>query len=647
MRRLHTPTITTPEDLAREVEYFSQFDEFAFDVEAWGPDRGVPTQAIVNWMSMSTYGRSIVIPMGHPNGSTLISRATRKKNRETGKFDPIPAVYDEPPEQMLPSEVFDIVRPLFFSDRVKVAHNATYDLIATAKYFGEPAPPAYADTIVMQWLLNENMQQKGLKDLTRKYFGVDYDEEHVGRCVEAHPFWKVAHYAFMDSKYTWFHYLNFRDQLADEGLNDVFALEMDVLEVLVSMGLTGARVDVAAIEALREDLSQRVVESEAKIYQAAGQRFNINSVPQKQKILFGPKSEGGQGLKPKKETDTGAPSTAADVLELYPSNKLCQALLEYAEYNKLLGTYVLGYLGVEDDPKKPCRIFDGKVHADFVQYGTVTGRFSCREPNLQNIPRPGTELGTKIRGLFIAGPGEKLVVADYAQIEMVLFGHFCGHGRLYEGLHKGMDPHSATAAALGGYNPEVFMEMVRADDPEAKRLRQAAKGVNFAVVYGAGPDKVASMAGVSVAEAKKFLKTHQEAFPEVYRLKNAIIKKCRSRRPPHITTLLGRKRRLPTIFASDRGVAGKAERQAVNSLVQGSAADLIKLAMVRLHRALPDDMKLSLSVHDELVVVCPEEKADECVAIMREAMLGEDIQALIKTPLNSDIKVVDRWSEAK
>jgi len=632
----NTPVVLTLDHLEEEVDYFMSKDAFAFDVEAWGEHRGVPSHNTLNWMSLATDGRAFVVPFGHPNGSQLISRATKKLNKVTNTFTNIPAVYDDPPQQLLPSEVFSTLKPLFFSDRTKVAFNATYDLISTAKYFGEIAPGPYGDPIVMQWLLNENLPQKGLKHLTKMYYGVEYDDEQVGKCVEAFPFNTVAHYALMDAKFTWFLFQKFLPMLKDEDLMKVYDLEMGVLGSLLSMGVTGAPVDVSAVEDLRDDLSEQVVELEANIYRAAGKVFNVNSNPQKQKILFGPKDEGGQGLRPKKMTAGGAPSTDAETLEQFPTNPVAKAMIAYAEVNKLLTTYVIGYLG-DPEEKKEGAIFNGRIHADFVQYGTVTGRFSCREPNLQNIPRPDTELGNKIRGLFIAPPGHKLVVADYAQIEMVILAHFTGAGRLFEDLHAGVDPHTATAAG-------VFKVPV---SEVTKPMRQMAKGINFAVVYGAGPAKVASMAGTSETEAKKFLKIHQQQFPEIYRLKDAIIQRCKSRKPAHITTIFGRKRRLPTIFANNFGVRGKAERQAVNSLIQGSAADLIKYAMVRLHAALPPDMKLILSVHDELVVICPDDRTDECVGIMREAMLGEGIASLLKTPIASDVKVADRWSEAK
>ncbi|MDX3260727.1 DNA polymerase [Streptomyces sp. MI02-2A] len=652
--------ILTPDRLNTVVERFMERPAFSFDIETFGPNRGVPTQNVANWLSMATDGIAVAIPFGHPNGDVLISKATKKKNKLTGKFDAIPAVYDEPPEQMLPSEVFSILRPLFFAeDKIKIAHNATFDLISTAKYWGEIAAPEYSDTIVLQWLLDENMKQKGLKELIKRYYKVDYDQENVGKCVEAHPFSKVAHYAYMDAKYTWLLWKRFQKLIAQQGLTHVRRLEEDVLGVLLDMGITGAPVDEAAMRELVKDMSERLVDIEGRIYKAAGQRFNLNAPAQKAAVLYAPKSEGGQGLKPLKPTDGGKKkrdagqelewkdySTDSDSLEKHPNNDVVKAMLEYAEVSKLM-SYPVAYLGDPDDKDKPCRIFDGRIHADFVQYGTVSGRFSCREPNLQNIPRPSTELGKRIRGLFIAPPGYKLVVADYGQIELVVLAHFIGRGDLYKGFHNGVDPHSATAAALMGVDAKEFMAKVKAGDKECIDFRQVAKGINFAVVYGAGPEKVASMAGISVKEAKKFMETHQKLFPEIYRFKEDVIRVCRSRRPPYIRTLLGRKRRLPLILSSNNGLRMGAERQAVNSLIQGSAADLIKLAMIRLNNSLPDDIRLILSVHDEVVVLAPEDRAQEAVELVKEAMLGEGIQKLLRVPLSSDVKIVDRWSEAK
>jgi DNA polymerase I-like protein with 3'-5' exonuclease and polymerase domains len=659
--------------LKDEVAYFLEQDAFFFDVEtmpssAEADDRGIPKYNDVVWLGLATYGKAIVIPMGHPNGDVLLRKETRRKNKETQRFDKIPVLYDAPPKQLLPSFVFETVEPLLFSKtHAKSAHNEPFDVGSVAKYYGEEVLPGpLEDTIMMQHLLNENMMSKGLKELVKRYYKVVYDHDNTGKCIEKHPFSKVAHYLFMDVRYGWLLRQLLRPQIDwqdryGKTLTKVNALETDLLPVLVDMNLEGAPVEEEELIRLEKELSDIESEILTRTYRVAGKRFNLNAAGQKAEVLFSPKSEGGQGLKAKYLTDGGKKkkeagqelgysdyTTKAEILEdLYATNPLVSCMLEYAETHKLLSTYVQGYLGVSDDPKKPCRIFNGRIHADLVAYGTVTGRFSCREPNLQNIPRPDTDLGKKIRGLFKAPPGYKMVVADYGQIEMILLAHFIGRGALYEGIHNGMDPHSATGAGLIGMDPAEFMRLKDAGDKEIADIRQVAKGVNFAVVYGAGPAKVGSMASVSENKAKEFLETHQQTFPEIYRFKDKVLEVARARRPPHIRTIMGRKRRLPALLSRDRGSRGYAERQAVNSLIQGSAADIIKLAMVRLHSTLEPDMRLILSVHDELVTLVPEEKAERCAEIVREAMLGDGVTGLLSAPLSSDLKIVDRWSEAK
>jgi DNA polymerase I-like protein with 3'-5' exonuclease and polymerase domains len=433
------------------------------------------------------------------------------------------------------------------------------------------------------------------------------------------------------------------------------------------MGLIGAPVDVQAIEELRTDLAKILEGIEAKIYRAAGRVFNINSVPQKQEILFGYKKDGGQALKPIKfSKKTGLPSTDAETLEKYAGNPVVDALLEYAEINKILGTYVISYIGDEENDK-PCRIFNGRVHTDLVQHGTVTGRFSSREPNLQNIPRPDTELGKKIRGLFIAPPGFRLLVADYGQMELRILASMIGYGGLYDGFQAGIDAHTQTAALV--YNVPV--------GEVQKWQRSAAKTLNFAIVYGAGPDKIAKTLKITVEEAKKLLADHFTAFPEIYEFKEYILKIARSRKTdPHIRTIMGRKRRvwevLPEIakkeapklewynpdqpWRAERSILSRGERQVINSLVQGSLGDIIKLAMIRMHDTLKEynkknpgkEIHMILSVHDELVILCPEDQVETGSAFLLEAMIGEEVQDLIKVPLDvGNVVVCQRWSQAK
>jgi DNA polymerase I-like protein with 3'-5' exonuclease and polymerase domains len=641
--------------LLEAVDYFRKQAGFAFDVESVGEHRGVAHLNDVTWLSMATDRACVVVPFGHNTGSKIVEWKITPRECADGKTRNYRSpVYDAPPRQIPRANVFEIIRPLFFDERiVKSAHGAVFDIASTAKYFGAVMPPPYNDTIIQSWLLDENRHRHGLKWLTKDLYGFYYDDEEVGRCIERHPFAKVAHYSYCDAVYAWLLYRRFAPLIEAEGLQPVYELEMDVLNVLVGMRLAGSHVDVARLKELKKELTERKRLVSDELMRRAGQVFNPNSTQQKQVILFGGPDEGGQGLKPWKPTATGkkqqkagdectAWSTDDEVLESYPTNPVASKLREYQETSKLLSTYVLAYLG-NPAKDKGSLVYSERIHADFVQYGTTTRRFSCRDPNLQNIPRPDTDLGKLIRGVWLAEPGWKLVVADYSQIELVVFAHFAGHGALYDGFQHGLDPHQVTADRL--HIP-----------------RQLGKTLNFSMSYGAGTKKVASMLGVEYEEAKAILRDHRAAFPEIYALKNEIIATCRSRTPPYVMTLLGGKRRLPEINVRPprrapepeaeriNGIRWHAERQAVSAVIQGSAADLMKTAMVRADRLLAEavpEAYLTLSVHDEVVVETPREYAGKVADVIHEAMVGPDIQRLICVPLSADIKIVDRWADAK
>ncbi|MFJ4739048.1 DNA polymerase [Streptomyces sp. NPDC088775] len=622
--------VTTLDQLHDVIEYFEGRDGFAFDVETTGPHRGVPAVNEITWLSLATDGACSVIPLGHPNGYNLLRKATRRRNKTTGEWEHIPLLFDEPPKQLRPSQVFGALENLFFSDRTKVAHNAPFDLLSVAKYFpgrGFPPPP-YGDTIVTAWMLNEN-RMLGLKALDRERYNLDYDHDDTGKCVEKHPFGQVQDYAWLDGRTTWLQWKDMRPQITAEGLEDMWALEMDVLHCLLHMG-QGVPVDIAALKELRTRLRAEMEHAEAEVYRAAGRVFNINSTPQKQKILYEE-----QGLKPRKLTKKGAPSTDAEALEPYKGrNEFVSALLNFQDVNKILSTYVEGYLGTDE---KPTQIFGGRIYPMLKQYGTVTGRFSCSAPNVQNWPRAETVWGKAIRDLVDPIPGFKLLVADYAQIEQRILAHFAGKGALWQGFWDNIDAHTATAAAVFGVAPEDV----------TKQMRQVAKAIAFAINYGAGPQKVADMSHTTLRRAKQILATHERQFPEVYAYKRKLLRTVRSRRPePYLRTLLGRKRRLPDLLSYDKGRRAKAERQVVNSHIQGSNADMTKLALVRLHKSLLPDMQILLTVHDEIAATCPAEYAEEGARVLHDAMAGAEMQ-LLSVPVTTDVKICDRWSEAK
>ncbi|MFE4527078.1 DNA polymerase [Streptomyces anulatus] len=623
--------ITETRQLEQAVASLRGHDEFAFDVETLGEYRGVPAVNETAWISLAAQGECFVIPMGHPNGNHRLRKASRRKNKSTGEWEQITEQWEPPPKQLRPSTVFDALEELLFSDRRKIAHNAPFDLLSVAKYYGGKfPPPPYGDTIVAAWMLNEN-RPLGLKSLDKERWGLVYDTEEVGKCIERHPFGTVADYSYMDAKTTWLHWRDMRPRITTEGLEDMWALEMDVLHCLLHMG-GGVPIDIEALQRLRRDLRQRMTGCEADVYKAAGRVFNIGSTPQKQKVLYEE-----QGLRPRKRTPKGAPSTDAEALAPYQGrNAVVDAILAYQETSKILGTYVEGYLGNPEEGK-PTQIFNGRIHPMLKQYGTVTGRFSCSAPNIQNWPRAETEWGKAIRDLVDPILGFVLLVADYAQIEQRILAHFAGKGALWQGFWDGVDAHTATAAAVFGVAPEDV----------TKQMRQVAKAIAFAIAYGAGPQKVADMSHTTLRRAKQILSTHEREFPEVYRYKTKLLRTVRSRRPePYLRTLLGRKRRLPDLLSHDNSRRAKAERQVVNSHMQGSNADITKLAMVRLHKNLLPGMQILLTVHDEIAVMCPEGIAEEGAKVLHDAMAGPEMQ-LLSVPVTTDVKICRRWSEAK
>ena len=414
------------------------------------------------------------------------------------------------------------------------------------------------------------------------------------------------------------------------------------------MKLTGAPIDVEALTELDAQLRIDIEASRAEIFSIAERVFNINSNSEKQFLLYSPKSEGGRGLKPKVLTTAGQKkdamgqeltladySVSAEALEYYRGqDPLVSALLKYADLNKLSTTYVVPYLGgevvrtlngKEKREQKESLLINGRIHCDFVQHGAETGRFSSRNPNLQNVPAPHTAHGKAIRNLFFAPEGYKLVVADYSQIEPRVIAAMSKDPIMMDNYLNGRDIYTTVGDTMG------------VD-------RKAGKVLVLSMAYGVGPSKIASQIGCSVTEARALLSKFSSEFSSVasYRLK--LLEVARKQRTPFVSTVLGRKRFLPDMLSKDQGLRASAERQAFNTRIQGSAADIIKLAMIRAYGRIPEGAKLILTVHDELVTLTPDDKTEETVAAIREAM--EEIN-LLPVPLVADIKVVDRWGDAK
>jgi DNA polymerase I-like protein with 3'-5' exonuclease and polymerase domains len=673
--------------LKREVEYFGNQGEFFFDVETVPSepgldDRGVPSRNSVMWMGMATHGRVIKIPMGHPIGNEIVGEGIEPRLCTDGKIRnyKVP-IYSQPPEQIPRADVFDLLNPLFADRSVtQIAHGASFDGAAVAKYRPSPTGKVLIPdgplicTIEMHHLTDENQLQYGLKQTTKNKYGFVYDDAGVGKQVEKYRLNVVAQYLHYDLVYGWQEYKRLLPLIKEQGLEELWmGLEVPLTSVLADMRTIGVRMDEERLETLRSELSVLVEERERAFYSAAGRKVNLRSPAQMQSLLWKSEKDGGLGLKPWKTTKSAKQkidlariqkrkitpdhtffSTDDESLDSFRDHPVVASLLEYRETNKVYSTYVIGYLGDPDDKEKPNRVFDERVYPDFVQYGAGTGRFSCRDPNLQNVPQPSTDLGKMVRGLFIASPGYKLIVADYGQIELVLLAHFIGYGMLYDGFLQGIDPHTMTAAMALNLDPKELQARVEAGEKEAKGFRQRfGKSINFATVYGAWVKKLASMMSVSVEDAQKFKDDYDRNTPEIESYRMLVMREARRHSmkrtgfPPHIKTLLGRLRRLPELMSGDQKVRNRAERQLFNSQIQGSSADLTKMAMVRFYSVKRETWRLLLTVHDELVVEAPEGEVEEATSALRWAMTGEGIQDLVKLPLKIDLHVCQRWSEAK
>lgn len=411
-------------------------------------------------------------------------------------------------------------------------------------------------------------------------------------------------------------------QLQENGMIKLYGdIELPLCEVLADMEVEGIRVDKAGVIAFGEQLSTAIAIVKASIFDLAGEEFNINSTKELATILFEK-----LGLPAKKKTKTGY-STNVDVLEeLYTKHEIIPQILDYRKLAKLLSTYVVGLVKVIGD--------DGRIHTTFNQTETRTGRISSIEPNLQNIP-VRTKLGSEMRRFFLAREGYTLVDADYSQIELRILAHISDDKSMINAFLAGDDIHSITAS-------QVFHCPL---DQMTSTIRSRAKAINFGIVYGISPFSLSKDISVTVAEAKAYIQAYFDTYSGVSRYMGEIVEQAK--KDEFVSTLYGRKRPLADINNSNKLISGFAKRVALNAPIQGTAADIIKLAMVKVHARLKAekvDARLILQVHDELIIEAPFMQAD-----MVKAMLKEEMQnaASLAVPLLVDVHIGENWYQAK
>ncbi|AZA46776.1 DNA polymerase I [Chryseobacterium carnipullorum] len=528
-------------------------------------------------------------------------------------------------------QTLEIFRPFFEKeDLLKIAHNLKFDY-KILKQYDITVKGAMFDTMIAHYLLNPDGRH-GMDYLSEVY--LNYKpvsiETIIGKKGKNQGTFRDADlrtqtdYAAEDADITFQLYELFAPQLKKENLEDLFFnIEMPLMEVLAKMELSGISLDEKWLAQESIDLENDLRQLETTIFEISGEEFNMNSPKQLGEILF----EKMQ-LDPKaKKTKTGQYATSEDVLQkLSSKHEIIKHILEYRTYQKLKSTYV-DALPSQIDKQ------DSRVHTNFSQTTAATGRLASVNPNLQNIPIR-TLRGQQIRGAFVSGEGKKIISADYSQIELRLIAEISGEDNMIKAFQDGEDIHASTAAKLF----KIPLEEV------SKTQRSQAKTVNFGIIYGQGAFALAEQTGLSRTEAKQMIEAYFETYPKLKEYMAEQVSKARQ--IGYVETILGRKRHLKDINSNNFVVRGHAERNAVNAPVQGSAADVVKLAMIKIDKELEAQQlktKMLLQVHDELVFESPIDEIE-----IASKLIKTEMERALETqvPLLVEVGVGNNWLEA-
>lgn len=520
------------------------------------------------------------------------------------------------------------LRPLMENPQVKkFGHNLKFD-IEMFQQAGIGVAPPFFDSMVASYLLNPGTRGHGLDNLAFEVFGYQMQPitDLIGKgkqqvTMDLVPLDKVAWYAAEDADYTFRLCEYFRTELEEKNLHALFTdIEMPLLPVLASLETNGVKIDSVFLGQLSKEIGHKLQILERKIHRQAGVEFNINSPLQLKEVLFEKLKISTEGIG---KTKTGLSTAAAQLDKLRDKHPIVPLLGEYRELSKLQSTYLEALPRIVN-PKT------GRVHTSFNQTVTATGRLSSSEPNLQNIPIR-TEEGKKIRCAFTAEPGFKILSADYSQIELRIVASLAGDEKMIASFKNNEDIHRRTAADI--YNIPL--------DEVTDTQRYEAKEVNFGILYGMGAWGLASRKGMSRERARAFIEKYFYAHQEIQEYLAATITLAHEQ--GYVETLFGRRRYLPEINSGMPQVRAGAERMAVNMPVQGTAADLLKIAMIKIYQRLPGVSKrtrMILQVHDELVFEVPHADIDKVAEFVRKEM---NSAAILKVPIKTEVSVGDNW----
>jgi DNA polymerase-1 len=534
------------------------------------------------------------------------------------------------PEQIPLAQALDLLRPLLADPSVlKVGQNLKYDMLVLRRHEVEITP--FDDTMLLSYVTEGGLHGHGMDELSKLHLDVEpipfKDVAGSGKSkitFDLVPLDKATEYAAEDADLTLRLYRHLKPQLLAVRKHTVYeTLERPLVPVLVAMEAAGILVDRAELARLSADFASRIATLEGDIHELAGETFNVNSPKQLGEILFDKMSIPGG-----KKTKTGAYGTGADVLEglAAQGHDLPVRVLEYRQLAKLKSTYT-------DALQNQINGDTGRVHTSYAMAATSTGRLASTDPNLQNIP-VRTEEGRRIRRAFIAAPGHKLLSADYSQIELRILAHIADIKALREAFHAGQDIHAMTAAQVFGLPMEDMDPMIR----------RRAKAINFGIIYGISAFGLANNLGIARGEAQDYINAYFERYPGIRDYMERTKESCREL--GYVETIHGRRIHMPGINDKNPARRGFHERAAINAPIQGSAADVIRRAMVAIPGAMAKAglaAPMLLQVHDELIFEVPEAEIDATTAVVSQVMQGA---AHLSVPLTVDVGIGDSWAEA-
>ena len=601
---VQTSIVDSPDALRELVDLLSSAQVVAFDTETTSTDQ---MSAELVGISLSVDGEyGYYIPVGHLP--------------DLGKQMPVDIVIEA------------LKEPLTDSHLQKVGHNLKYDYILLARY-GLRVNPLSFDTMIAEWLINPTSRNLGLKNLAwvRLNAHMTSIEELIGKgkkqiSMADVPIAQVADYAGVDAAIVLQLMPQLRSELEERHAMNLFEeIEMPLVTVLADMEMAGIALDTQFLAEMSADLGTRLGEIETQVYQSVGEPFNLNSPQQLSRVLF----DRLQITPPDRtrRTSSGYYSTAVGVLEaLRGKHPVVDWVLEYRELSKLKSTYV-DALPLQINPTT------GRVHTSYNQTGSVTGRIASSNPNLQNIPIR-TELGRRVRRGFVADPGFRLLAVDYSQVELRIVAHMAGDEAMLAAFRAGQDIHATTAAAI--YN--VTLENV------TKEQRRHAKAVNFGLIYGMSAFGLMRTTDLTLAEAEEFVDSYFRQFPAIKSYLDDTRRQAADQ--GYVETLLTRRRYFPGLKnQSNHNIRNREEREAINAPIQGTAADIMKIAMLRVPIALKEaglSASMLLQVHDELVLECPEDELNPTAALVQKVM--ENAYTL-SIPLVTEARSGYNWGE--